>query len=789
MKQVIKGIKIFSIVFLAFTLFVGCEEDDDNQLPTLEAGFTHTINQATGTVTFINTSSNADSYAWDFGDNTNSTEINPIHTFESGTYTVVLEATNVAGASGTFEDVITIGGGTGGNCTAETEQSLSAADFNLTFQEDPTASIASDGAGFTWINNPDADNTVNESCKVGQIDRSSGSMFANNQIDLDAKLDFNANSGFKLKVWSPSASTNVLLKLEDQANASTFVEVSATTSANGAGQWEELTFDFAPGDSDKYDKIVLFFELGTSTQATYYIDDLALYSGGGGAACVPETTESIAAADLNITFQTNTPAVIEDNTTFSWIDNPDSAGSVNTSCKVGEVVRANNSPFDNIQIDLADKLDFSAVEGLKIKIWSPIANTPVLMKLEEIGNPGNFVEIQQNTTAANSWEELTFDFAPTATPQFNKIVIFFNFNVADGSTYYFDDLMVYGAGGGGGTCVPETSESIAAADLNITFQTNTPPTIEDNTAFDWIDNPDFAGPVNTSCKVGEVTRFNNSPFDNLQIDLTDKLDFNASEGMKMKVWSPIANTPVLLKLEEIGNAGNFVEILQTTGAANEWTELTYDFPATATPQFNKIVIFFNFNVADGSTYYFDDLMVYGSPGGGGGTCPAPPTGDFISDGDFEANADCWQLIDNGGTVSISTTVSNGGSNSGQIKTTVGSNPALKQERFGVGTIQPNTTYIVQFDIQTNASDLPANGAVFQAFAFSEPAEGSTDPAVQHTLVAGDASFPASWETRTYTFTTAGNVDGGVSLLLEMVCGGVAGCTGTVNIDNVSMTAQ
>ena len=124
--------------------------------------------------------------------------------------------------------------------------------------------------------------------------------------------------------------------------------------------------------------------------------------------------------------------------------------------------------------------------------------------------------------------------------------------------------------------------------------------------------------MNNSCRVAQVTRFNASPFDNIQIDLTDKLDFNTSEGMKMKVWSPVANTPVLLKLEEIGNAGNFVEILQNTGAANTWTELTYDFAPTATPQFNKLVIFFNFNVADGSTYYFDDLMVYGTPGGGGG---------------------------------------------------------------------------------------------------------------------------------------------------------------------------
>jgi PKD repeat protein len=793
MKQIIKGIKIISILFLTLTFFVGCEDDDDNQLPVIEAGFTHTINQVTGTVTFINTSSNADAYSWDFGDDTTSTEINPIHTYESGTYTIVLEADNAAGASDTFEDTITIQGtvNTGGDCTAETTESIAAADLNITFQTN-TPAVIEDNAAFSWIDNPDSEGAVNTSCKVGQVVRANNSAFDNIQIDLSDKLDFSTSDGLKMKVWSPIANTPVLIKLEEIGNSGNFVEIQQSTTT--ANSWEELTFDFAATATPQFDKMVIFFNFNVADGSTYYFDDLALYgTGGGGPACTAETSESIAAADLNITFQSNTPTFIEDNTSFAWIDNPDAAGSVNTSCKVGEATRANNSAFDNLQIDLADKLDFNSVEGLKIKVWSPIANTPVLLKLEEIGNAGNFVEILQNTTAANTWEELTFDFAPTATPQYNKIVIFFNFNVADGSTYYFDDLAVYGAGGGGSTCVPETTESIAAADLNITFQTNTPAVIEDNAAFSWIDNPDFGGSVNSSCKVGEVVRANNSAFDNVQIDLSDKLDFNASEGLKLKVWSPIANTPVLLKLEEIGNAGNFVEILQNTGAANTWTELTYDFAPTATPQFNKMVIFFNFNVADASTYYFDDLALYGTGGGGGGggggTCPAPPAGEFIADGGFESNGDCWQLIDNGGTVTISTTVNNGGSNSGQIKTTPGSNPALKQERFGIGTMSPNTTYVVQFDIQANASDMPANGAVFQAFAFSEPAEGSPDPAVQHILIQGDANFPTTWQTRTYTFTTAGNIDGGVSLLLELVCGGVAGCTGTINIDNVSITAQ
>ncbi|TCK67509.1 PKD domain-containing protein [Winogradskyella wandonensis] len=766
MKNITKGIKLLSILFLALA-YLGCDEDDV-VLPQINAEFTQTINQDTGVVSFINTSTNANTYSWDFGDGTTSTEVNPIKVYTSGTYTVVLEAKNVAGASDTFEDTIVIsipeeiafpitfdnplvnyepsvfGGASfaivenpdasGANPTVSNVGAItnSGATFegvlfdlgeplNLTEDktvkvlfwatsavdillklEDGTAgdievtashggsgweelyftfdSAASyngvtffvDGPGvtsgtfyldditqintndipcedtdlalpidfdcetidyatkivgnvsFTVVDNPELSGINATASKVGQI-TNVGDNFENAFFNLDVPIDFSTENSVRLKLFSNQA-LPILLKFEDGTEG----DVENLQNHTGSG-WEELTFTL--GSTGSYNDMVLFVAFNQTDAGTFYIDDIEQVAGDTGGPCTPETTESIAAADLNITFQTNTPPVIEDNVAFSWIDNPDAAGPINTSCKVGQVTRFNNSPFDNLQIDLADKLDFNTSEGIKMKVWSPVANTPVLLKLEEIGNPSNFVEILQTTGAANTWTELTYDFAATATPQFNKLVIFFNFNVGDASTYYFDDLMVYGSGGGGGTCVPETSESIAAADLNITFQTNTPAIIEDNTGFSWIDNPDFAGPVNTSCKVGQAVRFNNSPFDNLQIDLAEKLDFNASEGIKMKVWSPIANTPVLLKLEEIGNAGNFVEILQTTGAANTWTELTYDFAPTATPQFNKLVIFFNFNVADGSTYYFDDIMVYGSPGGGGG-----PTGGNCTTGEVAASS-------------------------------------------------------------------------------------------------------------------------------------------------------
>jgi hypothetical protein len=60
-------------------------------VPTATASFTTSGN----VVTFSNSSSNATSYSWDFGDQTNSSAQNPVHAFAgNGSYNVVLTATN-----------------------------------------------------------------------------------------------------------------------------------------------------------------------------------------------------------------------------------------------------------------------------------------------------------------------------------------------------------------------------------------------------------------------------------------------------------------------------------------------------------------------------------------------------------------------------------------------------------------------------------------------------------------------------------------------------------------------
>ena len=107
MKQLLKKAKAIVAILILTLCFSGCENSDDN-LSVITAGFTHTINPYTGTVTFINTSSDVKYYLWTFGDGTTSTDINPIKTYANGTYTVTLQIKNVAGAIDTYGDTIAI---------------------------------------------------------------------------------------------------------------------------------------------------------------------------------------------------------------------------------------------------------------------------------------------------------------------------------------------------------------------------------------------------------------------------------------------------------------------------------------------------------------------------------------------------------------------------------------------------------------------------------------------------------------------------------------------------------
>lgn len=87
---------------------------------------------------------------------------------------------------------------------------------------------------------------------------------------------------------------------------------------------------------------------------------------------------------------------------------------------------------------------------ITVRVWSPAADTPIRLKVEDAGDPAISVEAEVNTTVSEQWETLEFDFsnqvegtaALNLSNSYNKASIFFNFGTtgaeAGEQTYYWD---------------------------------------------------------------------------------------------------------------------------------------------------------------------------------------------------------------------------------------------------------------------------------------------------------------------------------------------------------------
>ena len=131
--------------------------------------------------------------------------------------------------------------------------------------------------------------------------------------------------------------------------------------------------------------------------------------------------------------------------------------------------------------------------------------------------------------------------------------------------------------------------------------------------------------------------------------LEDPIPFTPdATTMSVRVWTPVAGTPVVLKVEQAGNGAVAVEsqpVLSTVGGMYETLEFDFAAPAVGSLDFSatydKLVVFFDFGRPKGdaveTTYYFDDIA-FGSDSGGGGALvinevdadtPGDDTAEFI----------------------------------------------------------------------------------------------------------------------------------------------------------------
>ena len=512
MKLVLKNTKLIAF-FLMAIIYVGCSEDVV-ELPKMTAGFTYTLNENTGTVQFINISENATTYSWDFGDEvpvvpaSTSLEVNPIKSYMNGTYTVILKAMNAAGAISYFEDIIVINMPLplGLPMTFDNDNvNYSATAFDgVAYEvvENPApggsndvasmvASITNSGAAYEGLffelqtaidlttNNTIRMNFWSDAAVSILLKLEQGTAFTEVSANHtgagweELQFTFTARASYsKLVVFvDPTGTKGGTFYMDDIVQVSlgdvpviTLIGDASIRLTQGNPYTEQGATASDTEDGDVTSTIVIGGDtVVTSTPGTYEVTYTVTDSDGNTTVatrnvqvnapgvCDADEAQSVSASDLNVTMA-SAVTIIEDGATFEIKANPDFDNAINTSCKVGKVTKQGVAAWDNIQLNLNAKLDFNSNSGLKIKVWSARPNTAVLIKLEQIGNPGNSKELGTKTTSVTSgWEELTYTVGSGESNKFNKVVIFFDLNANNTSTYYFDDLKLYGNGSGTGT--------------------------------------------------------------------------------------------------------------------------------------------------------------------------------------------------------------------------------------------------------------------------------------------------------------------------------------------------
>mgnify|MGYP003867182389 CR=1 FL=1 len=282
-------------------------------------------------------------------------------------------------------------------------------------------------ASVSIVANPDISG-INTSATVAQFTKPNGAeVWAGSTITLDTPLDLVNFSKINVKTWSPKVGAVVKMKLEN-ADASITHEVDINTSV--ANTWEQLSYDFSAAPAADYVKLVMFLDFGNAGDGSvYYYDDFQLVDDSGSSLSSPIQS-----------FDGDAPTLTPfGNAGIEIISNPDSSGE-NTTAKVAQFTKASGAEVWAGVTLVTEVLDLTNYAKISLKSWSPKVGATVLVKLEN-ADASIVHEVPMNTTVANAWETLVYDFSGAAAADYVKVIVFYDFgNTGDGSVYYYDEI-------------------------------------------------------------------------------------------------------------------------------------------------------------------------------------------------------------------------------------------------------------------------------------------------------------------------------------------------------------
>lgn len=220
------------------------------------------------TATFVNQSSGATVFAWDFGDGGSSSDENPMHTYASaGTYTVTLTASDAGGSSATATNDVSV-----------SEVALSEPAPTPTRDAANVISVYSDA--YTDISGVDTNPNWGQATVVtGETVQGDNVLLLSGLnyqgIDFGGEQDLTGKTFVHLDVWSASATT-VNLSLISTGPAETPYGLTIT-----AGQWN--SYDIALSEYSSVVDITKtiqfkFDDAGSGSSPSIYVDNIYFYN-------------------------------------------------------------------------------------------------------------------------------------------------------------------------------------------------------------------------------------------------------------------------------------------------------------------------------------------------------------------------------------------------------------------------------------------------------------------------------------------------------------------------------
>jgi hypothetical protein len=658
----------------------GCE--DDILLPDLdqvaapsELGLDFSITgDNSGTVTVRPGGQGVTAFTIDFGDGSSTSASlgageSATHVYDEGTYTVVLEAMNINGATTTYSEELTVSFRAPENLAVTVNpiagdplgiEVSAAADFEtnflVDFGEDPDADPVSIQEGETASHSYASVGTYQVIVRA----LSGGAASVSDTVTVDISnpillpVDFeDATKNYNVIGFGRGTAEVIDNPAPDDVNGSN--RVVRFNKAEGSEVWAGSVFELGePIDFGTFQKFQLdvwtpaagtsvLLKLENAADADVFVEVAATTTTAGGWESLTfdfsETDLSRDYSKVVVFFDFGTPGAGQDyyydnlrqssggpqlelpltfenpNLTYEWIgfgradagivDNPQSGG-INPSSRVGQLTKTDGSEvWAGASLQLPAPVDFSRGSQFSVLVWSPRADVPVLFKLENNDDPNVFAEKLATTTVAGEWETLTFDLGDQNLDRDYAKVVLF-----------FD----FGTAGDGSTYYFDDirhDDGTEVLELPLTFESTTLPYSFENfggATSEVISNP-VAGGINNSARVGQLTKSATAEvWGGSFLTLSEPIDWSGPQTVAIKVYTPAAGTVVRLKLENATDPNVFVELDATTTTGGEWEELRWDFSGQdLSRDYSKVVIFFDFGTAgDGSNdtqYYFDDIRL------------------------------------------------------------------------------------------------------------------------------------------------------------------------------------